>query len=157
MTLAKTMQNISQILKTEPILVVDGSNRFRIDHLAKMAHILGISPVLVLKHVYLSRAFTCHQMAEIICHRTYTKLKQSNSQHLVCVGLLDTFFDESIPFTEAKKLLIKTINSLNRISKIAEIHIVEPHFHEISGPRKEFLNLLKNKIKTKKNKFRACL
>ncbi|MBU0732281.1 hypothetical protein KKC88_05380 [Patescibacteria group bacterium] len=144
--LGQGMQEAVHILANEPILVIDGSNRFRMDHLAKMARILHVPPHKVLKNVYLSRAFTCHQMTELICRRTYTALREKNSQHLILTGLLDTYYDENISFTEAKKLLERTIASLKRISKIAKLTIVQPQWHEISGPRTEFLNILNKEI-----------
>lgn len=140
--LGQAMSQTAQILASKPILVIDGSNRFRMDHLAKMAKIMGLKPHQVLGNIFLSRAFTCHQMTELICHRTYTQLKEKHSHHLVLVGLLDTFYDENIPFAEAKRLLKQTIMSIKRISSIAKITIVQPQWHEIAGPRKEFLNIL---------------
>ena len=142
--LGQGMQKAVHILAHEPILVIDGSNRFRMDHLAKMARILHIPPHKVLKNVYLSRAFTCHQMTELICRRTYTALRERNSSHLILTGLLDTYYDENISFAEAKKLLKRTIASLKRISQIAKITIIQPQWHEVAGPRTEFLDILNN-------------
>lgn len=142
--LGRGMHEAVRILAHEPILIIDGSNRFRMDHLANMARILRIPPHKVLKNVYLSRAFTCHQMTELVCRRACTALREKSSRHLVLAGLLDTYYDENISFAEAKKLLLRTIASLKRISKIAKITIVQPQWHEISGPRTEFLEILNN-------------
>ncbi|MBN1440314.1 MAG: hypothetical protein JW929_12980 [Anaerolineales bacterium] len=89
----------AQIALRRPVWVIDGGNRFDALWLAEYAARLGQPPEPVLDRIHISRAFTCHQMAERILSLP------AEAAPLVILHLLDTFYDENVPITEARRLL----------------------------------------------------
>lgn len=89
----------AQIALRRPVWVIDGGNRFDALWLAEYAARGGQAPEPVLARINVSRAFTCHQMAERILSLP------AEAAPLVILHLLDTFYDENVPITEARRLL----------------------------------------------------
>jgi hypothetical protein len=89
----------AQIALRRPVWVIDGGNRFDALWLAEYIARGGQAPEPVLARINVSRAFTCHQMAERILSLP------PEAAPLVILHLLDTFYDENVPITEARRLL----------------------------------------------------
>ncbi len=85
-----------------PVWVVDGGNNFDALWVARFLAAGapgGPAPHLALARIHVSRAFTCHQLAE----RLLTL--PASASPLVILGLLDTFYDENVPYEETRRLL----------------------------------------------------
>jgi len=94
----------------QELRIFDGGNRFDGYFVARLARRLSTDPQTTLKHIRLSRAFTCFQMAELI-ENTPTDL-----QPLFVLDLLATFYDESVPLRDTERLLVTTIAHLKRLA-----------------------------------------
>jgi hypothetical protein len=101
----------AQIALRRPVWVIDGGNRFDALWLAEYAARAGEAPEPVLSRINVSRAFTCHQMAERILSLP------AEAAPLVILHLLDTFYDENVPITEARRLLNALWPMLRRRSR----------------------------------------
>lgn len=92
----------TRILRSESVGVLLGDNRFDLYELARLvqAHLGQRAPLL--DRVEISRAFTCYQL-----HQRLLTLDpaQKNWRALYVLGLLDTFYDESVAVHEAARLL----------------------------------------------------
>jgi hypothetical protein len=110
----------AQIALRRPVWVIDGGNRFDALWLAEYAARSGYAPEPVLARINISRAFTCHQMAERILSLPVPGPDPGSDPGseagagagaggaiapLVILHLLDTFYDENVPITEARRLL----------------------------------------------------
>jgi hypothetical protein len=101
----------AQIALRRPVWVIDGGNRFDALWLAEYAARAGAPPEAVLAQIRVSRAFTCHQMAERVLSLP------AEAAPLVILHLLDTFYDENVPITEARRLLNTLWPGLRRRSR----------------------------------------
>jgi hypothetical protein len=101
----------AQIALRRPVWVIDGGNRFDALWLAEYIARAGQAPEPVLDRINISRAFTCHQMAERILSLPV------EAAPLVILHLLDTFYDENVPITEARRLLNALWPTLRRRSR----------------------------------------
>ncbi len=115
------------------VWVVDGANSFDPYFIARLARGWNYAPESVLARIRLSRAFTCYQLTESITRRlTVTPAKPPReglsklradvqsprySTTLFCVGLLDTFYDEDVPLTDAVRLLRSIIAGLTGLAQ----------------------------------------
>jgi hypothetical protein len=103
-----------------PLWVIDGGNRFDAlwvaDYLARM----GIAPEPALARIRVSRAFTCHQMAE----RVLSLPAEGQADPLLMLDWLDTFYDENVPLAEARRLLNRIWPVLRRRSCTAPVVLV---------------------------------
>jgi len=103
--------------------VFDGGNRFDGYFVARMARRFTgnttaqgpIDPHAILNRIRLSRAFTCFQMADLI------ENTPANPQPLFILDLLNTFYDESVPLRDTKRLLSLTLAHLKRLASIGPV------------------------------------
>jgi len=99
----------------EHVGVIIGHNRFALHTFTRLAHDHGGDPASLLDRIELSRAFTCYQL-----HRRVLTLNASAVRRwraLYVLGLLDTFYDESVKPHEAARLLNETLAQLKRIAR----------------------------------------
>ena len=101
--------------RDECVGVILGNNRFELYALLRLAHDHGFNAERVLAQIQISRAFTCHQLH----HRVLTLDREPTQQWraLYVLGLLDTFYDESVPYHEAARLLNDTLTQLKQIAR----------------------------------------
>ncbi|MBI5031212.1 MAG: hypothetical protein HZB51_11850 [Chloroflexi bacterium] len=95
--------------------LIIGHNRFALHALTRSAHYLHIPTTDVLNRIDLSRAFTCFQMHQRIQTIDEKILRQWHT--LYVLGLLDTFYDESVPYRQVARLLQDTLLRLQQIVK----------------------------------------
>ena len=104
-----------------PLYVVDGDNSFRSYLIARYARVMRLDPRLALAQVQVSRAFTCYQIATIV-ERLSRQVDTAdcvsvNCAGVVCLGLLGTFYDEDVAWSEAQRLLQEVIAHLKSLAK----------------------------------------
>ncbi len=94
--------------------VVIGDNRLDAYALARLARAYGFDPARLLAHIEFSRPFTGHQLHHGILN--LAAAKASDWRVLYVLGLLETFWDEDIRYTEATRLLHKVLLRLQKIA-----------------------------------------
>lgn len=96
--------------------VLDGGNRFNAFLAARCLRSIG-APNLeqILKNIQVSRAFTCYQMTAM--------LEQTPPDPLptLIIDLLDTFYDESAPLPERRRLAQRCSQRLKILGKHAPV------------------------------------
>lgn len=116
-----------------PLNVIDGGNHFNAYRLAKAIRAQGVDPAPILKQVFISRSFTCHQLAACL------SLATSQSFPLIVLNLLATFQDENVSLHERKRLFTVCLSRLKQIARSSPILITA------KAERAEFAgNLLAN-------------
>jgi hypothetical protein len=118
----------AQIAARRPVWVVDGGNRFDALWVAEYIARRGMPPEPILARMRVSRAFTCHQMAERILSLP------AEAAPLVILHLLDTFYDENVPITEARRLLNALWPVLRRRSRSVPVALTlrPPHSERVA-------------------------
>lgn len=99
------------------VRVIDGGNRF--DGYALARSLRQHTPQIqtALKQVWLSRTFTCYQMAAVLADLP------RNGRPVIILDILSTFHDENISLTKRQRLLNSCLNHLNLISQRAPVAI----------------------------------
>ena len=135
----------AQIALQRPVWVVDGGNRFDALWVAEYIASSGKPPEVMLARIHVSRAFTCHQMAERILTLPSPGPEAGldpgadlgseagagagvgagagEAAPLVVLQLLDTFYDENVPLAEARRLLGAIWSALRRRSRSAPVAV----------------------------------
>jgi len=98
-------------------VVVDGENKFDPFVLSNAARWITQSPDQVLHNLFISRAFTCHQLQALIVDRLIPAIRETRSQLILIIGLLAPFYDEQVPEWEARRLLRPTLGRLYGLAK----------------------------------------
>ncbi|HVM72866.1 MAG TPA: hypothetical protein VMT91_13975 [Anaerolineales bacterium] len=102
---AGLLQGIARFAGSGRVTVLDGGNRFNAYTVARAAR--GRSDVLARIHV--ARAFTCFQALALL------EGTPADSGPFVLLDLLRTFYDESVPPAERKRLLRLCLAQLRRL------------------------------------------
>ncbi len=104
------------LLAGEPVVAVDGGNRFDPYEIGKAEKALGGSGRVALSRILVSRAFTCHQMEALLSRRLAPALDRSGGRIAVVFGLPETFRDADVPFGEACRIFRSCLSSLRRLA-----------------------------------------
>jgi hypothetical protein len=100
----------------EPVVAVDGGNRFDPYEIGRAERALGGSGRLALSRILVSRAFTCHQMEALLSRRLAPALARSGARTAVVFGLPETFTDADVPFAEACRVFRGCLAALRRLA-----------------------------------------
>jgi hypothetical protein len=98
----------------EPVVAVDGGNRFDPYEIGKAERALGGNGRVALSRILISRAFTCHQMEALLSQRLGPARTEAGIA--VVLGLPETFTDADVPFAEACRVFRNCLSSLCRLA-----------------------------------------
>lgn len=132
------------LLGGRQVLVLDGANSLDAYYLARLARTAGQSPAAVLSRLYVSRAFTCYQMADLVLDKLPAVIGQMGFKVVVCAGLLETFYDEDVPLPEAGRLLARVLGQIRHLARQKTVFVItSPEPSEKVKNRVVLLNMLK--------------
>jgi hypothetical protein len=100
-----------------PVRVLDGGNSFRGHHLARELRRGTPNLKAALENVHIARAFTCYQVATLL-----NSVPEVSFPTMV-LELLTTFYDESVPEAERRRLLATCLAQLRRLSQRASVAV----------------------------------
>ena len=99
-----------------PLWVMDCGNRFNAYILTRKLHRLQRGDLKqALERVYVSRAFTCYQVTALL------EQTPARTDPTLLIDLLDTFYDQSVPLGERRRLLEICLEHLQRLSQQAAV------------------------------------
>ena len=99
------------------VLYLDGANAFDPYIPARMARESGLDPRQVLDRLFVSRAFTCHQLETLMVDRLEAAIRRHRPGLLVISGWGHLFHDENVPLKEAVRLLEATARSARHLAE----------------------------------------
>jgi hypothetical protein len=95
-----------------PVVWLDGGNAFNIYGIIELAKRLGLDPERVLRSIYLSRAFTCHQMSSLVLEKLWDAVKRFESKLVIISDLPRLYLESDIPREEAVKVFMLAVEEL---------------------------------------------
>jgi hypothetical protein len=129
----------------EPVLFIDGDNRFNPYPLTDLAKKIGLDPEPLLLNLQISRAFTLHHMDALI-NTLPAQIARYRSKFVILSSPLETYYDEAIPLIEAKNFLRRSIIKLSNLAKKGIfIMVLSPLPPKQAKSRADFLSLFKQK------------
>ena len=99
------------------VRLLDGGNSFDGYGLARALHQQTPQWRAALDQVLVARAFTCYQMAALLGQTEVCP------QPTLVLDLLDTFFDENVPFSDRRRLLEQCLGHLRRLCGHAPVAV----------------------------------
>ena len=103
---------------------IDGgydANPYRI---ARYARLMEVNEYEVLKHVFISRAFTVHQLSMLIQESLEQVVQQQEPLTVIVGGFPFLYSDGDVPITEAKQLLINDLTALKTLAQQHQLIVV---------------------------------
>jgi len=105
------------LLAGEPVVAVDGGNRFDPYETVRAERALGGSGRIALSRLLVSRAFTCHQMEALLSRDLPGALARFRARTALVLGLPELFADGDVPYAEACRVFRRCLSSLQRLSR----------------------------------------
>jgi hypothetical protein len=97
------------------VAVIDGAMAFDVTVIAAEAQARRVSPARFLRRLYIARAFTCHQVATLLCERLDPLLASQQVGFVILLGPCTTFFDENVPFKDAFLLFQRMLRKIEAL------------------------------------------
>ncbi len=116
------------------VLYLDGANAFDPYIPARMAREAGLDPRPVLDRLFISRAFTCHQLETLLADRLEPAVRARRPGLVVISGWGHLFHDENVPLREAMRLLESTVAAVRRLAERGT-PVLATHEHAPKVPR----------------------
>ncbi|MBI5167821.1 MAG: hypothetical protein HY998_08850 [candidate division NC10 bacterium] len=123
------------LIKGLRAIYIDAANAFDPYLLSRLAQRAGKSPRGPLSRVFVSRAFTCHQLETLILEDLGEELSRRPVDFLLVSGLPTLFFDEAVPFGEAKRIFLEIISRLRGLAHQG-LPLLVTHDDSYPGPRR---------------------
>jgi hypothetical protein len=99
------------------VAIIDGAMAFDVTTIAAYAHTRRVPPEQFLRHIHIARAFTCHQVATLLCERLDPLLASQQVRFVILLGPCTTFFDENVPFKDAFLLFQRVLEKIATLCK----------------------------------------
>lgn len=121
-----------------PLYLLDCGNRSNMYRVARTLRALTDDPVAVMRHIRLSRAFTCYQVVALL-----EKAASHTGIPVLALDLMATFMDESVQLQESRLLFTHVLRSLSVLGQFAPVVVSAKPLLSLSAPRFGLLEQLK--------------
>ena len=114
------------------VIFVDGGNTFRLYQVSRIAQFHQLNPRKVLEGIYISRAFTAHQMTSIVLERLKAIVNAFDAKLVVISDIAGLYLDRDIPTGEAKRVFSQLTTYLSAFAEENQLILLAtypPHCH----------------------------
>jgi hypothetical protein len=124
------------------VVFVDGGNSFRLYQVSRIAQIHQLGPRQVLKRVYISRAFTAHQLTSIVFERLKDTVDRFNAKLVVISDIAGLYLDKDVQAEEAKRVFSQLVAYLSMFAEENQVIIIATYSPHHRSRRNSFLHAL---------------
>ena len=124
------------------VVFVDGGNTFRLYQVSRISQIHQLDPRQVLKRVYISRAFTAHQLTSIVFERLKDAVDRFNAKLVVISDIAGLYLDKDVPAEEAKRVFSQLVAYLSTFAEENQLIIIATYPPHHRSRRNSFLQAL---------------
>lgn len=121
------------------VIFIDGGNSFRLYQIAKLARIHQLDPRQALERIYISRAFTAHQIVSIVTKHLKEIVQRSGVKLVVISDIAQMFLDKDMPEEETCMVYRQVISYLADLVKENQLILIVTCPLNLNLPRYEFL------------------
>jgi len=124
------------------VVFVDGGNTFRLYQVSRIAQIHQLDPRQVLKRVYISRAFTAHQLTSIVFERLKDAVDRFNAKLVVISDIAGLYLAKDVQADEAKRVFSQLVAFLSTFAEENDLIIIATYPPHHRSRRNSFLHTL---------------
>lgn len=122
------------------VIFIDGANSFRLYQTTHLARLCNLDPKQVLDHIYISRAFTAHQVAALITSQLKETIEKYSAKLVIISDIAGYFLDEDITEIEAQRIFSQITNYLSNLAKEQQIIILATYLPHPQTKRNTLLH-----------------
>jgi len=132
-----------QLLQGNNLILIEGANSFDPYRLVRVATRRGVTAEGLLRGIFISRVFTCHQLEALINERLEGAVRHYRVHGVIINGFLHTFYAEEVALGEALALLRRSIRGLRLLALTCPVLLVCQEPPPGAARRTVFLSLVK--------------
>jgi hypothetical protein len=125
-----------------PVAIIDGAMAFDVTTVAANAQARRVPPERFLRQIHIARAFTCHQVATLLCERLDPLLASQQVELVILLGPCTTFFDENVPFKDAFLLFQRVLGTMKALCERGPLLLIAQALDEHRTRRALFVREL---------------
>jgi hypothetical protein len=99
------------------VVFVDGGNTFRLYKVSRLARLHHLKPRNVLQRIFISRAFTAHQMTSIILDKLEEAVTRYDARLLIISDFQGLYLDKDIPPEESREVFTQVAAYLSKFAE----------------------------------------
>jgi hypothetical protein len=118
------------------VVFVDGGNTFRLYKVSRLARLHHLRPRDVLRRIFISRAFTMHQMTSIILDGLEEATRKHNARLVIISDFQGLYLDKDIQPEESKEVFSQVTAYISEFSRKTGAIVLAtclPHCHSRRG------------------------
>jgi hypothetical protein len=114
------------------VAIIDGAMAFDVMTIAAYAQVRRTPHEQFLRQIHIARAFTCYQVATLLCERLDPLLALQSVGLVILLGPCTTFFDENVPFKDAFLLFQRVLGKIAALCEHGPLLLIA---QELDGHR----------------------
>jgi hypothetical protein len=137
-------------------IFVDGGNTFKLYRVSQLARLHHLRPRNVLQRIFISRAFTAHQMTSIILDNLEETTTKHNAKLIIISDYPGLYLDKDISPEESKEVFSQVTSYLSKLAEAKGVILLAtslPHdysrrsafFHAVASTRSNVTIAVKKK------------
>jgi hypothetical protein len=103
---------------------VDGGNSFRLYEVSEIAQLNGLDPAEVLQRIFISRAFTAHQVTSIVMEKLEETVAKYDAKLVLISDIGGLYLDRDVPTGEAKEVFPQVVDSLAKLAEKRRLIVI---------------------------------
>jgi hypothetical protein len=96
---------------------IDGGNTFRLYKVSQLARLHHLRPRNVLQRIFISRAFTAHQMTSIILDKLEESVTKYDAKLVIISDFQELYLDKDIPPEESREVFSQVTAYLSKLAE----------------------------------------
>jgi hypothetical protein len=104
------------------VIFIEGGNTFRLYQITRLAQVHQLNPKQVLDNIYISRAFTAHQLTALIIQKLKDATKKFNAKLVIISDIAGYFSDKDLTDDEAQRVFSQITTYLSNFAR--ENHVI---------------------------------
>jgi hypothetical protein len=114
------------------VVFVDGGNTYRLYRVSRLARLHHLRPRDVLQRIFISRAFTAHQMTSIIFDKLEEATTRYDARLVIISDFQELYLDKDIPPEESREVFSQVAAYLSKFAEEKNVILLmtcPPHYH----------------------------
>jgi hypothetical protein len=125
------------------VVWLDGGNTFDPYSITELSKELGLDPERILRRIYISRAFTCHQMSSLVLEKLWVATGRFRSKFIVTSDLPRLYLESDIPGWRSPKAFLPVAEELRTSPVRRDVLILVTSLeHPFSGGKDRMHDIL---------------
>jgi hypothetical protein len=124
------------------VLFIDGGNTFRLYEVSRLAQLHKLDSRKILERIFISRAFTAHQMTSLVLDELADAVEQYSAKLAILSDFAGLYLDKDVPKEEAKAVFSQLTTYLSRFVEKNRAIVVATYPPHYPSDRSLFFKLM---------------